>query len=80
MEKKALTHTEIANLDVRYAFSSYGKAGRVVAGLLKAAARRGQIGIEYDWSRVAKHTTTYYLVTDEQVAAIRAEAIARGDR
>jgi hypothetical protein len=79
MTSRKFLHTEIADLDVRRAFSSWGKAGRVVSGLLKAAAKRGEIRVEWHSGRVSGDTT-WYVMSDEQLAEIRAAAINRGDR
>ena len=81
------TSDEVCNSDVIIAFMSLhtskegrrkaeGTAGRTVSGLLKAAAKRGDIKASRSWGRV---TGTYvcYEMTAEQVAAIRAEAIRR---
>lgn len=82
MTTKPLTHDQIRNSDVIHAFAAsvgrkkaYGKAGRVVSGLLKAAVKAGQI-------RKTEHispfnVTVRYHMTDEQVEQIRQEAIAR---
>lgn len=64
---------------VRDAFTNWGKAGRVVSGLLKAAVKRGEIQVEWHSGRVSGNAT-WYVMTADQLAAIRAAAIARGDR
>lgn len=70
-------HSEVNNLDVRRAFSSKGTAGRVVSGLLKAAGKSGSIKVVQSYGRVTGSTS--YEMTQEQLQAIRAEAIRRGD-
>jgi hypothetical protein len=79
MSKRVLvSHSEVANLEVRRAFSSWGKAGRVVSGLLKAAAKRKQIEMRSSWSRVAGYFV-WYEMSEEVLGEIRREAISRGD-
>ena len=81
------TSGQVCNSDVCLAFVSkhtskegrrkaVGAAGRVVSGLLKAAAKRGEIKVYRSWGSV---TGTYvaYEMTTEQIEAIRAEAIRR---
>lgn len=70
-------HSEVTNLDVRRAFTSRGTAGRVVSGLLKAAGKSGTIRVVRTYGRVTSSTS--YEMTEEQLQAIRAEAIRRGD-
>ena len=70
------THSEVADLDVRRAFSSWGSAGRCVQGLLNAAAKKGVIGKQQHSGRVTG-ITTWYIMTEDQLQAIRAEAVAR---
>ena len=77
MTTNTYTHTEVAN-SVRLAFSTWGKAGRVVSGLLKAAVRRGEIEPKMVSGRVTG-TLVWYVMTEEQLAAIRTEAVRRGD-
>jgi hypothetical protein len=76
---KKFSHTEVASLEVRSAFSSWGKAGRVVSGLLKAAAKRGDIQVEWHSGRVSGDMT-WYVMTSEQLADLRSAAVARGDK
>jgi hypothetical protein len=77
MTSNTYTHTEVAN-SVRSAFSTWGKAARVVSGLLKAAVKRGEIESKTVSGRVTG-ALVWYVMTDNQLAAIRAEAIKRGD-
>jgi len=77
MTTDSYTHTQIMGWDVRHAFPSRGTAGRVVSGLLKAAVKRGEIETKTNSGRITG-TTVWYVMTEEQLAAIRAEAIKRG--
>jgi hypothetical protein len=77
MTTNTYTHTEVAN-SVRLAFSTWGKAGRVVSGLLKAAVKRGEIETKTVSGRVTG-TLVWYVMTEAQLTAIRAEAVKRGD-
>ena len=77
------SHTEICSIEVRRAYTErlgkkagWAKAGRVVAGLLKAAAKSGSIKTSTHCGRVSGYSVSY-LMDDEQLAAIRAEAISR---
>ena len=72
-----LTHGEVCNLAVRQAFSSWGRAGRVVSGLLKHAAKQG-VPVRTHCGRVSG-SCVWYGLTEGQLDQIRAEAIARGD-
>lgn len=81
--KQAYSHTEVLSLEVIRAFDakvgrkgSYAKASRVVSGLLKAAAKRNEVGKRTSWGRVTG-TSVFYEMTEEQVNSIRAQAIAR---
>lgn len=80
---KLCTHHEIAG-PVRPSFilldrtGGRGKAGRVVSGLLNAARKRGDIRVHEDHGRATG--CVCYLLTDEQLASIRAEAISRAGR
>lgn len=87
MASNQYSSDEVKNTDVIVAFKSLytskegrrkasGKAGRVVSGLLKAAAKRGEIQVSRTHGRVTG-SHVYYTMTDEQLAAIRAEAIKR---
>lgn len=51
-------------------------AGRVISGLLKAAAKRGEIQVNRSYGRVTGNSV-WYTLTEEQLAGIRAEAIKR---
>lgn len=78
---------QVCDSDVALAFVSkhtskegrrkaYGIAGRVVSGLLKAAAKRGEVQVTRTSGRVTGDHV-YYTLTDAQVEALRAEAIKR---
>lgn len=83
MSAKLYSHFEVAS-PVRLAFirldraGGSGKAGRVVSGLLKAAVKRGEIQVHETYGRVTGGVS--YLLTDEQLESIRAEAISRAGR
>jgi hypothetical protein len=77
MTTNTYTHNEVAN-SVRFAFSTWGKAGRVVSGLLKASVKRGDIETKTVSGRITG-TLVWYVMTEQQLAAIRAEAVKRGD-
>ena len=87
MTAKQYSSDQVCNSDVALAFVSkhtskdgrrkaYGTAGRVVSGLLKAAAKRGEIQVSRTSGRVTGDHV-YYTLTDVQVEAFRAEAIKR---
>lgn len=71
------THYDLLTSDVRQAFGreGRGRGGRILSGLLKAAVKKGQIQVERSLCRVSD--SVWYLMTEEQAQAIRAEAIAR---
>lgn len=73
------THTEVMSFDVRLAFANSATAGRVVSGLLKAAVKRGEIKTKTTGGRVSGWTV-WYVMTEKQLAGIRAEAIKRGGK
>ena len=56
--------------------AALGTAGRVVSGLLKAAAKRGEIKAIHGYGRVTG-SSVKYVMTQEQLDSIRAKAIAR---
>ncbi len=75
-------HEEVCSHEVRRAFrdsmgkAGWAKAGRVVSGLLKAGEKAGTIKTEAHCGRVSGYSV-FYELDDQQLAAIRAEAIAR---
>jgi hypothetical protein len=79
---KTYAHEEVCNWSVRFAFtnvwgpSGFGKAGRVVSGLLKAAEKAGEIKATRTYGRVSGDAV-FYSMTEEQLETIRAKAIAR---
>ena len=79
-------HSEICSFAVITAYVEVGhgkraaaKAGRVVSGLLVAAAKSGEIGVIRRHNPVTGASTAY-VISEEQVEKIRAEAIARAVR
>lgn len=78
---KTYAHEEVASNEVAFAFrKAHGKAGfakaaRVVSGLLKSAAARGEIKRVESLGRMTG--CVVYEMTEAQVEAIRAAAIAR---
>ncbi len=83
MSKREVTQSEVLNHEVIGAYTAtrcskagVAKAGRVTSGLLKAAAKRGEIGVHRCCGRVTG-STVFYLMTKQQIDAIRAEAIRR---
>ena len=79
---KTYAHEEVCNSDVRAAFvvafgnkAGGAKAGRVVSGLLKAAEKAGKIKARHTHGRASG--CLVWEMTDEQLAAIRSEAISR---
>ena len=76
------THFAIVNSDVQLAYierfgkSGYAKAGRVVSGLLKAAAKSGEIKVHRKYGPVTGDSV-FYELTEEQLTRIRAVAIKR---
>lgn len=86
MSKATYSSDDVCNGDVRRAFinchldknerrKASGRAGRVVSGLLKAAAQRGDVEVVRTHGRVT--ASVGYVLSEEQLASIRAEAIKR---
>lgn len=64
------------SIDPKHRQQARAKSGRVVSGLLIAAAKRGEIEVNRSYGRVTGNSV-WYTLTDEQLASFRAEAIKR---
>lgn len=84
-QKKLYSCRNVMYSDVVFAFEArmrkgaWAKASRVVSGLLKAAVRRNEIERRYIGGRVTGYTVVYEM-TEQQLADIRAKAIARASK
>ena len=83
MTTQAYFHPDIVDSEVRAAYcarlghkAGYAKAGRVISGLLKAGVKARKIRKTEHCGRCSGSAVWYHL-TDEQLAEIRREAIAR---
>lgn len=81
--KNTYGQRQVLSLEVVRAFdaqvghkAAWAKASRVVSGLLEAAARKNEIGKRTRCGRVSGYSVVYEM-TEQQVAEIRAKAIAR---
>lgn len=72
-----ITHAAMVNSDVIVASQhNYAKAGRTMSGLLKAAAKAGEIRVDRSYGPVTGTSVIYYM-TSKQIDELRNEAIRR---